>query len=153
MDLIVAAFSQTPHRKLIVIGDGPEMGKIRKLAGPNITLLGYQEDEVLKTHLETAKAFVFAAEEDFGILPVEAQAAGAPVIASEKGVRSKRSFPSKTPRIGHPRGFSSRSRRLNLSLRLWINLKRQNQRSIHRRFGFMPKNSARNDSLRPIQIS
>lgn len=85
IDLIVEAFSRTPERKLIVIGDGPERAKIQKLAGPNVTLLGYQPDDVLKAHLEKTKAFVFAAEEDFGILPVEAQAAGAPVIAFGKG--------------------------------------------------------------------
>ena len=85
IDLIVEAFSQTPHRRLIVIGDGPEMRKIRKLAGPNVTLLGYQPDQVLRDHLSRALAFVFAAEEDFGILPVEAQAAGAPVIAFGRG--------------------------------------------------------------------
>ena len=85
MDLIVEAFSRTPQRKLVVIGDGPEMKKIRKAQKPNIELLGYQPDSVLKDHLERAKAFVFAAEEDFGILPVEAQAAGTPVIAFGKG--------------------------------------------------------------------
>jgi glycosyltransferase involved in cell wall biosynthesis len=105
MDLIVAAFSQTPHRKLIVIGDGPEMGKIRKLAGPNITLLGYQDDEILKAHLEKAKAFVFAAEEDFGILPVEAQAAGAPIIAYGKGGALETVIPLKNPRNKPPTGL------------------------------------------------
>ena len=85
MDLIVEAFSRTPQRKLVVIGDGPEMKKIRKAQKPNIELLGYQPDSVLKDHLERARAFVFAAEEDFGILPVEAQAAGTPVIAFGKG--------------------------------------------------------------------
>lgn len=85
MDLIVEAFSKTPGRRLMVIGDGPEMKKIRKLQTPNIELLGYQDDTVLQHYLEKAKAFVFAAEEDFGILPVEAQAAGAPVIAYGKG--------------------------------------------------------------------
>lgn len=85
MDLIVKAFSMTPERSLTVIGDGPEMAKIRKLAGPNVRLLGYQPDSVLRDHLERARAFVFAAEEDFGILPIEAQAAGSPVIAFGKG--------------------------------------------------------------------
>ena len=85
IDLIVEAFSKTPHRRLIVIGDGPQRAQIQRLAGPNITLLGHQPDAILKDHLERTKAFVFAAEEDFGLLPVEAQAAGAPVIAFGKG--------------------------------------------------------------------
>jgi glycosyltransferase involved in cell wall biosynthesis len=105
MDLIVEAFSQTPHRKLIVIGDGPEMGKIRKLAGSNVTLMGYQEDGVLKAHLEKARAFVFAAEEDFGILPVEAQAAGAPVIAFGKGGALETVIPLHNPRNEPPTGL------------------------------------------------
>ncbi|WP_080412994.1 glycosyltransferase family 4 protein [Burkholderia ubonensis] len=85
IDLIVEAFSRMPSRRLVVIGDGPEMAKIRALAGPNVTLLGYQPFEVLHDHLQRARAFVFAAEEDFGIAPVEAQACGTPVIAYGKG--------------------------------------------------------------------
>lgn len=85
MDLIVKAFAQMPEKRLIVIGDGPEMPKLRAAATPNIELLGYQEFAVLKGHMQRAKAFVFAAEEDFGITPVEAQACGTPVIAFAKG--------------------------------------------------------------------
>jgi glycosyltransferase involved in cell wall biosynthesis len=81
IDLIVAAFKLLPERRLVVIGDGPELAKIQKLAGHNVTLLGYQNDAVLLDHLQRARAFIFAAEEDFGILPVEAQACGTPVIA------------------------------------------------------------------------
>lgn len=80
IDLVIEAFNQMPDRQLIVIGDGPDYAKLSAMAGPNVTLLGYQEDDVLVDHLERARAFVFMAEEDFGILPVEAQAAGAPVI-------------------------------------------------------------------------
>jgi glycosyltransferase involved in cell wall biosynthesis len=85
VDLIVEAFAKMPQRRLIVIGDGPEMERIRKLAGPNVTLLGFQSNAVLRDHLQRARAFVFAAEEDFGILPVESQACGTPVIAFGKG--------------------------------------------------------------------
>ena len=85
MDLIVQAFAQMPDRKLVVIGDGPDMHKLRALATPNVTLLGYQPFDELKRHMQQAKAFVFAAEEDFGITPVEAQACGTPVIAYGKG--------------------------------------------------------------------
>jgi len=85
MDLIVKAFAQMSDKRLVVIGDGPDMPKLRAAATPNIELLGYQEFPVLKSHLQRAKAFVFAAEEDFGITPVEAQACGTPVIAYGKG--------------------------------------------------------------------
>lgn len=85
MDLIVEAFSEMPDKKLIVIGDGPEFKKIKSKATKNIILLGYQPFEVLKEYMQKASAFVFAAEEDFGIVPVEAQACGTPVIAYGKG--------------------------------------------------------------------
>jgi glycosyltransferase involved in cell wall biosynthesis len=85
IDLIVEVFSSFPDKKLVVIGDGPEFKKISGKAGPNISLLGYQTSEVLKDHMQRAKAFVFAAEEDFGITVVEAQACGTPVIALGRG--------------------------------------------------------------------
>ncbi|MDD9148201.1 glycosyltransferase family 4 protein [Sporolactobacillus sp. CQH2019] len=85
MSLIVEAFSQMPDKKLYVIGDGPEYGKIKRMAGENVVLLGYQDAETLTHYMQNAKAFVFAAEEDFGITPVEAQACGTPVIAFGKG--------------------------------------------------------------------
>jgi glycosyltransferase involved in cell wall biosynthesis len=85
IDLIVQAFSQTPERRLVVIGDGPEMKKIRSVAGENVEILGHQPSEVLIDYLRRARAFVFAAEEDFGISVVEAQACGTPVIAFGRG--------------------------------------------------------------------
>ena len=83
--LIVAAFASMPNRRLIVIGEGPEFAKVKARATPNVTMLGYQSHEVLVDCMRRAKAFVFAAEEDFGIAPVEAQACGTPVIAYGKG--------------------------------------------------------------------
>ena len=83
--LIVEAFTQMPDKKLIVIGDGPDFKKIGERAGRNVTMMGHQPAAVLKQHLEHARAFVFAAEEDFGIAPVEAQACGTPVIAYGAG--------------------------------------------------------------------
>lgn len=83
--LIVEAFAKMPERRLVVIGDGPEYERARALAAPNVSLLGYQSDGVLRDHLQNARAFVFAAEEDFGITTVEAQACGTPVIAFGKG--------------------------------------------------------------------
>jgi glycosyltransferase involved in cell wall biosynthesis len=85
IDLIVEAFSLMPDKRLIVIGDGPDFRKVRRKAGPNVTLMGYQPFEILKDHMQRACAFVFAAEEDFGIIPLEAQACGTPVIAYGKG--------------------------------------------------------------------
>lgn len=85
MDLIVEAFSQMPEKRLIVIGDGPDMQKIKAKAGKNVEMMGYQPFFVLKDMMQRAQAFVFAAEEDFGITPVEAQACGTPVIAFGKG--------------------------------------------------------------------
>lgn len=85
VDLIVDAFNATPQRKLIVIGDGPQTAALRAKAAPNVTMLGYQPFEVLKDYLQRARAFV-CAEEDFGIVPLEAQACGTPVIALGKGV-------------------------------------------------------------------
>lgn len=87
MDLIVEAFTAMPDKKLIVIGTGPDFDKIQKIAQghENIKLMGYQPFDVLKDHMQRAKAFVFAAEEDFGRVPVEAQACGTPVIAFGKG--------------------------------------------------------------------
>lgn len=80
LDLVIEAFNKMPDKQLLVIGDGPERHRLEAMAGPNVTLLGYQKDDILVDFLERTKAFVFMAEEDFGILPVEAQAAGAPVI-------------------------------------------------------------------------
>lgn len=85
MHLIVEAFSKMPDRRLVVIGEGPQFKRIKALAGPNVTLLGYQPFDVLKSHLQRARAFIFAAEEDFGVAPLEAQACGTPVLAFGKG--------------------------------------------------------------------
>ncbi|MFA9558201.1 glycosyltransferase family 4 protein [Evansella sp. AB-rgal1] len=85
IDTIVEAFSMMPSKKLVVIGDGPDFRKIKAKAGPNVTMLGYQSFDVLKSHMQRAKGFIFAAEEDFGITPLEAQACGTPVIAYGKG--------------------------------------------------------------------
>ncbi|MFI5335063.1 MAG: glycosyltransferase, partial [Chlamydiales bacterium] len=85
IDLIVETFSQMPDKKLVVIGDGPEMAKVKKKAAKNIEILGHVSDRLLCEYYAKAKAFVFAAEEDFGIVLVEAQAAGTPVIALGRG--------------------------------------------------------------------
>jgi glycosyltransferase involved in cell wall biosynthesis len=85
VDLIAEAFAGMPERKLVVIGDGPDRHKVERWAKPNVTLLGHQPQSVMIDHMRRARAFVFAAEEDFGILPVEVQACGTPVVAYGKG--------------------------------------------------------------------
>ena len=85
VDLIVGAFARMPERKLVVIGDGPQMSAVRAKATANVEVMGYQPFSVLHEYMRRAKAFVFAAEEDFGIAPVEAQACGTPVVAYGKG--------------------------------------------------------------------
>lgn len=85
IDLIVESFKSIPDKQLVVIGDGPDLAKIKAKAGSNVSILGYQSDAVLLDHMQRAKAFIFAAEEDFGMIPVEAQACGTPVIAFGKG--------------------------------------------------------------------
>lgn len=85
VDLIVEAFARTPDRKLVVVGDGSEMANCKKYAKPNIELLGYQDDATLYSLMSQAKAFIFAAQEDFGITVVEAQACGTPVICLQRG--------------------------------------------------------------------
>jgi glycosyltransferase involved in cell wall biosynthesis len=84
MSLIVEAFTKM-GKPLVVVGDGPDFERARRMAGSNVKLLGYQPNEVVTDHLQRARALVFAAEEDFGIVPVEAQAAGCPTIAYGKG--------------------------------------------------------------------
>jgi glycosyltransferase involved in cell wall biosynthesis len=84
INLIVEAFTRI-GKPLVIVGQGPEFGKIQRMAGPNVKLLGYQPDEVVADYLQRARAFILAADEDFGIAPLEAQAAGCPVVAYGKG--------------------------------------------------------------------
>jgi len=83
--LIVEAFNEMPDKKLVVIGKGEEYEEIKRIAKENIQILGYQDDQSLKNYMQKASAFVYVAVEDFGIVPIEAQACGAPVIALNEG--------------------------------------------------------------------
>lgn len=87
IDLVVKAFARMPHRRLVVIGDGPDAARVRAAAAghSNIEIVGYKSDAELRDYVSNARAFVFAAIEDFGIAPVEAQACGTPVIALAQG--------------------------------------------------------------------
>ncbi|NYS60348.1 glycosyltransferase [Vreelandella salicampi] len=88
LDIIVQAFAQDPQKRpLKIVGDGPEFKRLARLAEghDHIELLGYLEGSALHSLMQRARAFVFAADEDFGILPLEAQACGTPVIAYGRG--------------------------------------------------------------------
>lgn len=84
MDLIAAAMTKL-DRPLVVIGEGPHARAVAAAGGRCVTMLGHQPDEVVADYMQRCRALLFAADEDFGIVPVEAQAAGAPVIAYGKG--------------------------------------------------------------------
>ncbi len=96
VDLVVEAFAQMPEKELLVIGDGPEYKRIAALAGPNVTMLGYQPDDAVRYYMQRARGFIFAAEEDFGIVPLEAQACGTPVVAYGKGGALETVLPGET---------------------------------------------------------
>jgi glycosyltransferase involved in cell wall biosynthesis len=82
---IIRAFNTMPDLKLVVAGAGPEAARLKKLAGANVSFAGFVPDAELRDLMATARAFVFAAEEDFGIVLVEAQSEGAPVLALGRG--------------------------------------------------------------------
>jgi glycosyltransferase involved in cell wall biosynthesis len=84
VDLAIQACNQL-QAPLRVIGTGPEMDRLKTLAGPTVKLLGRVSDAEIKWHYARCRAFLFPGEEDFGITPVEAQAAGRPVIAYGAG--------------------------------------------------------------------
>jgi len=96
IDLIVKAFSTMPDKQLIIIGEGPDEDKIKLKASSNIKFLGYQSNEKLKEYLQNAKAFIFAADEDFGIMIIEALSCGTPVIAYNKGGAAETIVDNKT---------------------------------------------------------
>ena len=82
---VVEAFAHLPEQQLVVVGDGPEFAAVREHAGPNVRMLGFVDDAELADLMQRARALVFAAREDFGIAPLEAQALGTPVIALGRG--------------------------------------------------------------------
>lgn len=96
VDLIVRAFSMMPDKELIVIGDGPEYRKIKNLAGPNVSMFGHQPVEVVRHYVQRSRAFILAAEENFSIASVEAQACGTPVIAYGRGGITETVIPGET---------------------------------------------------------
>jgi glycosyltransferase involved in cell wall biosynthesis len=85
IDLIVRAFRELPHLKLVVCGDGPQAKQIKEVAGKNVEIISHASEADFANYMSNSKAFLYAAEEDFGIILAEAQAAGVPVIAFGKG--------------------------------------------------------------------
>lgn len=95
VDLAIRVFNRL-HRKLVIIGDGPEKAALQKLAGKNTVFLGWQSNEILRDYYRRARALVFPGEEDFGIVPVEMQACGGFVIAFAQGGALETVFAGKT---------------------------------------------------------
>lgn len=85
IDAIVAAFAHLPARELVVAGDGPDAARVRRAGGANVRFVGEVPRDEMRELMRNARAFVFAAEEDFGIMPLEAQACATPVIAYARG--------------------------------------------------------------------
>ncbi|MEN3149933.1 glycosyltransferase [Neorhizobium sp. IRAMC:178] len=94
-DLAVEAFNRMKV-KLVVIGGGEMLDRLRKIAGPTVTVMGAQSFEVLQHHYARCRALVFPGEEDFGIVPVEAMASGRPVIAYGRGGATETVIAGKT---------------------------------------------------------
>lgn len=85
VDLLLAAFAKMPERRLVVIGDGPEMRRLRSSAPPNVELRGRLPTPEVRARMQRARAFLFAGIEDFGIVMAEAQACGTPLVVLAKG--------------------------------------------------------------------
>ena len=84
IDIAIQAFNKLEY-PLIIIGDGPERKKLQHIAGPNITFLGHQSDEVVASYYTACRAFIMPQEEDFGLTPIEAMSYGKPVVALARG--------------------------------------------------------------------
>jgi glycosyltransferase involved in cell wall biosynthesis len=89
VDLLIDAFRGLPDRRLVIIGDGPDRRRLQRAAGSNVTFTGRVSDAERDRRVAQARAFVFAAEEDFGIGPLEAQGLGVPVIAFAAGASAE----------------------------------------------------------------
>ena len=99
IDLAIAACNRL-GRRLLVIGQGPEQSRLARLAGPSVTLAGPASDETIRHHLQRTRALLFPGHEDFGIVPLEAQACGAPVIAYGRGGATETVIAPHPPRPG-----------------------------------------------------
>jgi glycosyltransferase involved in cell wall biosynthesis len=84
IDIAIEAFNKLGY-SLVIIGDGPDRGRLRKMAAKNITFLGEQDDTVLTEYYSACRAFIMSQEEDFGLTPIEAMSFGKPVVALRRG--------------------------------------------------------------------
>lgn len=84
IDLAIQLFNKI-NKHLIIIGDGPHRNYLESIAKPNIAFMGYKSDKETTEYFQNCRALIFPGEEDFGITPIEAMAAGKPVIAYKKG--------------------------------------------------------------------
>jgi glycosyltransferase involved in cell wall biosynthesis len=85
VDVLIGAFALMPQRRLVVVGDGPHYARLKAAAPANVEFAGHLPADPLRDRIRRAKAFLFAAVEDFGMAPVEAMACGTPVIALRRG--------------------------------------------------------------------
>jgi len=85
IDLLVDAFAQLPNQRLVVVGDGPQLARLKAAAPANVVFSGFLPADALRDRIRRARAFLFASIEDFGMAPVEAMACGTPVIALRRG--------------------------------------------------------------------
>ncbi len=99
IDLAIEACNRH-HRRLVVVGDGPERRRLGRLAGPTVSLAGWCTDEQIRDHLRRTRAVLFPGNEDFGIVPVEAQACGTPVVAFGRGGATETILPAEGSKAG-----------------------------------------------------
>lgn len=108
IDLAIAACNKL-RKNLVIIGDGPQRRRLQAQAGPTVRLMGWQSDSVIRDHLRRCRALLFPGLEDFGIVPVEAQACGAPVIAYGRGGATETVVPATSDKPGSGMFFVEQS--------------------------------------------
>lgn len=118
IDLAIEAFNRL-RRRLVIVGEGQDGGRLRRIAGPTIEFLGWRTDREVADLLGRCRALIFPGEEDFGILPVEAMACGRPVIAYGRGGVTETVIPLERSAISDQRSavqhaFSLQPSALNL---------------------------------------
>jgi glycosyltransferase involved in cell wall biosynthesis len=105
-DLAVKVFNANKKR-LLIVGEGPETQRLKAIASKNIEFLGWVPDDELSKVYANCRALIFPGEEDFGIVPVEAQASGRPVIAYAKGGALETVIPNETGVFFYDRSIES----------------------------------------------